>query len=552
LHGKPAVPTYENLPDLFDELAALWPRREVLALRQSFERLRRYLGDRRDLVHGALGLRERLLAIPAAPASSLELRVKRRVEALERIVQHALAVRASISIEADRVAAIPGEPLPFVLTLFSDGLYPLSGIRITAHDDHDLRILKQGPTAEPNCWQCTAEWRVPDGADERQSWNRLFARERFDLPVVMDISFQVAALDMESQRVTLPMRLPVDIRSPAQLSVTPNPLLIRDGQESIRFAVRVRREADRALHGNLRITPPTGFVATPSAIDIDMERDVEKDFLVTLNAPTEERQRVRPVHVSLGKWITRVPLHRVSVDVPQRLRVGIVRGPDDTAPTILRELGVDLVSLDEELLPTRELSDLDTILIDIRALASHRAARAGLDRMMDFAKQGGRLVILYHKDSEFNLEVTGLRAYPTNLELHIGRGRITREDAPVTLLRPHHMLLNSPNRIRPEDWDGWVQERGLYFASRYSDAFEELLELADPGLPAERGALLFARIGRGEFVYCALALYRQLKNLHPGVVRLFVNLISSSSAPRRRRRSGFKHRRWARRASILA
>ena len=86
--------------------------------------------------------------------------------------------------------------------------------------------------------------------------------------------------------------------------------------------------------------------------------------------------------------------------------------------------------------------------------------------------------------------------------------------------------LNQPNRIRSEDWDGWTQECGLYFASSWADGYTPLLRIADPGEPAEDGALLFAATGRGEFVYCALALYRQIKNLHPGACRLFANLVA--------------------------
>ena len=80
--------------------------------------------------------------------------------------------------------------------------------------------------------------------------------------------------------------------------------------------------------------------------------------------------------------------------------------------------------------------------------------------------------------------------------------------------------------MRPEDWDGWVQERGLYFPDAWAPEYEPILAVQDPGHPAERGALLYARYGAGQIIYCALALYRQLDSLHPGAVRLFANLVS--------------------------
>jgi hypothetical protein len=96
----------------------------------------------------------------------------------------------------------------------------------------------------------------------------------------------------------------------------------------------------------------------------------------------------------------------------------------------------------------------------------------------------------------------------------------------VRTLIPDHVLLRHPNVIRPGDWDGWEQERGLYFPSTYATQYEEVLEMHDPGQPLEHGALLYARTGQGEYVYCALALWRQLKKLHPGAVRLLANLLT--------------------------
>jgi hypothetical protein len=97
------------------------------------------------------------------------------------------------------------------------------------------------------------------------------------------------------------------------------------------------------------------------------------------------------------------------------------------------------------------------------------------------------------------------------------------------VLLTRHALLHYPNSIRPGDWDGWEQERALYLPSLYEPQYEELIEIQDPGQPAERGAILYARTGEGEYVYCALALWRQLKKLHPGAVRLLANLLSPST-----------------------
>ena len=170
-----------------------------------------------------------------------------------------------------------------------------------------------------------------------------------------------------------------------------------------------------------------------------------------------------------------------------------------------------------------DLRAFDTVVVDVRAGA---ALPGGFSQLLDFARlEGRRLVVFYHKDKEFNREYSGSEGYPFQ-PFRIGRGRVTQEDAPIQVLLPGHAILNEPNRIAPEDWDGWVQERGLYFPSDFAENYQALLSLADEGQEVELGSLLYTRCGGGEYVYCALALYRQLKNLHPGAVRLLANLIT--------------------------
>ena len=110
--------------------------------------------------------------------------------------------------------------------------------------------------------------------------------------------------------------------------------------------------------------------------------------------------------------------------------------------------------------------------------------------------------------------------------LRLGRIRVTREDAPVEILRPDHVLFQSPHPIGAEDWDDWVQERGLYFPTEYDERYRELLAMSDPGEDALRGGLLLADVGEGTYLYSSLVWYRQLEALNPGAWRMFANLVS--------------------------
>ena len=110
---------------------------------------------------------------------------------------------------------------------------------------------------------------------------------------------------------------------------------------------------------------------------------------------------------------------------------------------------------------------------------------------------------------------------------------MTVEDAPVKILAPDHPLFQFPNKITSADFDGWVQERGLYFANQWDDHYQPLVEMNDPGEPPQRGGLLYARYGQGAYVFAPLAFFRQLPAGVPGAYRLFANIISAGKAPQK-------------------
>src|SRR5690606_30232585 len=143
--------------------------------------------------------------------------------------------------------------------------------------------------------------------------------------------------------------------------------------------------------------------------------------------------------------------------------------------------------------------------------------------ILAFCRAGGRVVAFYHKEREWN-ERPG-KPLLAPFELEVGRERVSEEDAPIVLLERDHPLWRRPFAIGVEDFEGWVQERALNLPSKWDPAWVPLLETHDRGEEPHQGALLAARYGRGEFVYCSLALYRQLRIAHPGAVRILLNLV---------------------------
>jgi hypothetical protein len=271
---------------------------------------------------------------------------------------------------------------------------------------------------------------------------------------------------------------------------------------------------------------PVGWGLEPANESIEVVAGSTRIFTFSLTAPQDVKPGVYTARVRFQDVVAEIAVHSVDVAAAPTCAVGLIPGVDETSRRVLEDLGVDLHVLDGDDVATFPLGELHTVLVDIRALRGQPTARAAFGRLLQFVAQGGRLVVLYHKDKEW--EAPGFRGSP--YPMRIGRGRVTQEDAPVRVLRDDHLLLRWPNRVLANDWDGWVQERGLYFAEAYDPRYEEVLAMADVGQPELRGGLLYAAHGAGDYVYCGLSLFRQLKTLHPGACRLFANLIAPSRA----------------------
>ncbi len=140
---------------------------------------------------------------------------------------------------------------------------------------------------------------------------------------------------------------------------------------------------------------------------------------------------------------------------------------------------------------------------------------------MDWVRQGGLLIVQYHK---YPFIEGGFAPFP--LTISRPHGRVTDEASPVRLLALEHPVFRRPNRIAEADWQGWVQERGLYFADTWDEAYQPLLAVHDPGRPEELGSLLVADVGAGKYVYTGLSFFRELPAGVPGAFRLFANLLA--------------------------
>ena len=194
-------------------------------------------------------------------------------------------------------------------------------------------------------------------------------------------------------------------------------------------------------------------------------------------------------------------------------------GAGDLVPESLRTLGLEVELIDLDTMTPDKLQSFDTIFVGIRAFNVLESLVYKNELLFDFAHQGGTLVVQYNTNR--GLKTKKILPYSINLS----RDRVTNERSPVKILEPKHPVFNHPHKITSADFEGWVQERGLYFADKWDSRYIPLLGMNDPFETEKKGSLLIASYGKGTVVYTGLSFFRELPAGVPGAYRLLINLI---------------------------
>ncbi|MFQ5351421.1 MAG: hypothetical protein ACE5EG_13375, partial [Thermoanaerobaculia bacterium] len=341
-------------------------------------------------------------------------------------------------------------------------------------------------------------------------------------------------------------RLPVRSVPPVEVALEPDLLLLPDAVHRTELVATVRSNLAVPAAGRLQLFGSRAEVNGDRATVVRLFRidgEGRSETLRFVFDPPEAagRYQIEAVAEVAGRSVTQalrrvsyphirplaVPVPAVSefsrfeLALPRLRRVGYVRGASDRVPEVLAAVGLPVELLAGGDLERGELADFDAIVIGSRAYEVDEALRRTNDRLLEYARDGGLLVVQYQ---QYQFVRGGFAPWP--LEILRPHGRVTDETAPVELLAPDHPALQHPNRLTAADWQGWIQERGLYFAGSWDPRYRPLLAMADPGREAEQGVLLVAPVGDGTYVYTGLSFFRQLPAGVAGAVRLFVNLLA--------------------------
>ena len=448
-------------------------------------------------------LRTARAACPPSLADALLHRLDRTEAQLARVIRLAAGIRVEARLETD--LARPGARVPAHLALHApDG-------PVTARLDWAL----------PEGWAATAgAIDLPDDAPPTDPYPTLYHPECPEGPVGAALSMTLAGQDLTT---TLAPESPLLVLPAVQAAVTPDAVFV-NARDPAQVALGLSAGAALALPDGWTLAArDSGSMLCPPRLPAP---GLHRLALHVDGQPAETATRIAYPHT--GPMLHRAPAVlrlRVADVALAAARIGYIGGGNDRADHWMRAMGADVATLDPAALSPATLSGLDTLVVGIFAMKSAPGLAAALPAIHDWVRTGGTLLTLYHRPwDNWHPDTTP----PARLEVGQPslRWRVTDQRAAVTHLAPDHPVLTGPNPIGPADWDGWVKERGLYFARAWDPVYTPLLEMADPEEAPHHGALLSAEIGAGRHTHCALIVHLQMEALVPGGFRLMANMIA--------------------------
>ena len=292
------------------------------------------------------------------------------------------------------------------------------------------------------------------------------------------------------------------------------------------------------VKGNISLQLPKGWSASPQSIEYDLKNSgQQKAISFDVTPPTESSEgylkilnngiqarsitRIDYPHIKPQTIFPMAEAKVVKMDLKSKVKnIGYIIGSGDDVAKNLIDIGFNVESFTADLLPIMDLSKYETIIVGIRAYNINDAMVNGNVILNDFVKNGGTVIVQYNTNRGLLAENIG--PYPFELS----SGRVTKEEAKPTFVQKDSPMLNTPNKISLKDFDGWVQERGLYFASSWDPHYKSIISWHDPDEKPMEGSIIAADYGKGKFIYTGISFFRQLPAGVPGAYRLLTNFIN--------------------------
>ena len=365
-------------------------------------------------------------------------------------------------------------------------------------------------------------------------------RLRFDLEVAgSPISFERNIVYKYNDPVRGEVYQPFEVVPEVSASVRSNVVLFDEaGEKEIPVIVKAHKDS---LNGKVSLQAPAGWSVQPGSVDFKANRGEEVVIPFVVSPPSEQSEGLlQPVVQTEGgtfdKSLVEIDYEHiprqmvflpaqskvVRLDLKKKMgRIAYINGAGDEIPGYLRQIGYEVREIDPSTISERSLAGFDAVILGIRAYNTVEELAVKQTALLNYVRKGGTMIVQYNTSHRLLVE-SNLAPY----ELKLSRNRITDENAEVTFLAPGHELMNYPNKINKSDFDGWVQERGLYFPDQWAEEFTPLFSFTENGEEPMEGSLLVAKYGKGHYIYTGLSFFRELPAGVPGAYKLFANMIS--------------------------
>ena len=349
-----------------------------------------------------------------------------------------------------------------------------------------------------------------------------------------------------TDRVNGEMRRPITVVPPAYLNLG-NPVYIFTNGESKVIEVKVEAALDD-LSGVVRLDLPSGWSASPASAAVKIPKKGGTEILKFSISPSNNRsgqirasinvegveysrgkQEIQYLHIPYQIMLPKAVSRAENLDVINMAQtVGYVMGAGDDVPAGLEQIGMKVWVMGESDITEQNLEQLDALVFGIRAANTLPWIASKKPVLEQYMNNGGTVIMQYNTTRRLNWE--DFAPYQLNFTGRSSDSRVAEEDAEIRIINPDHKVLNYPNQITTSDFDGWVQERGLYFPASWASEYEAILSANDEDESPKDGSLLIAEVGEGYFVYTGLSMFRELPAGVPGAYRLFSNILSLSSS----------------------
>ena len=335
---------------------------------------------------------------------------------------------------------------------------------------------------------------------------------------------------------------PFEVLPPATVNISENVFVFSDkNPKNIQIIIKANAPN---ITGRLNLKAPSNFIINIKNPNFTLKNKNEEiiiDAVISLKNPTEVVSGKLEASLNIGegtynKSIKRIEYEHipyqfilsdaqstlVSINVQKKgTQIGYIVGAGDDVPTCLRQIGYNVTLLSDEMLTNDNLSKYDAILTGVRAYNTNDRLQIHYEKLMQYIKNGGNLVVQYNTNNRIGPILAKIAPFPFT----ISRERTTDEKAKIRFLKPTHSVMNTPNMISEADFEGWVQERGIYFATDIDKNYETIFSMNDKNEKANDNSLIIAKYGKGNFVYTGLAFFRELPAGVGGSYRLMANLL---------------------------